>query len=70
MSNIMCFYNILDINECIVSAPCHTNADCTDTIGSFVCNCKTGFTGDGFTCTGKRSVYAETFAIKSIWLTF
>ena len=33
--------------------PCATNADCQNTVGSFQCNCRTGFAGNGFTCTSK-----------------
>ena len=29
---------------------CDSNAKCTNTIGSHVCECKTGFNGNGFTC--------------------
>ena len=32
---------------------CSDNATCTDGNGSYMCECKDGFTGDGFTCTGK-----------------
>ena len=31
---------------------CSDNATCTDGNGSYMCECKDGFTGDGFTCTG------------------
>ena len=33
---------------------CHTNADCTDTVGSFQCTCSPGYSGDGIeNCTGQ-----------------
>ena len=47
----------LDIDECSGgSFPCGNNATCTDTDGSFECDCVTGFFGDGFNCTGKYNV--------------
>lgn len=40
----------LDIDECATS-PCHaTNATCTNTFGSYICECNSGYVGDGFTC--------------------
>ena len=39
-----------DINECYSMDPCNDNATCTDTLGSFICTCNNGFTGDGLTC--------------------
>nr|XP_039268362.1 fibrillin-1-like [Styela clava] len=42
-----------DIKECNspTTNACSAQADCTDTIGSYVCACKTGYTGDGLvTC--------------------
>ncbi|XP_073252471.1 high choriolytic enzyme 1-like [Porites lutea] len=38
-----------DINECL-SSPCHPNAVCQNTIGSFTCTCRSGFTGNGRFC--------------------
>ena len=32
---------------------CHDNAVCTDTDGLFTCACKSGYSGDGKTCTSK-----------------
>lgn len=41
------------MDECAASpSPCDQNATCTNTIGSYICKCKTGFTGDGKTCAG------------------
>ena len=43
----------LDVDECSEeSDDCDSNADCTNTDGSFTCVCKTGWTGDGTTCSG------------------
>ena len=45
---------ILDINECDTDVDnCADNAVCTNTDGGFTCECNSGFTGDGVTCTGK-----------------
>nr|XP_058951787.1 fibrillin-1-like [Pocillopora verrucosa] len=40
-----------DIDECERNlSSCHVNADCLNTIGSFVCRCHTGYIGDGTNC--------------------
>ena len=44
---------ITDIDECS-SNPCHTNAICTDTNGSYTCTCNAGDTGNGFICTSNN----------------
>ena len=46
---------MLDINECsnVEENNCHENAICTNTNGSFTCQCQNGYTGNGTTCTGK-----------------
>ena len=44
----------IDINECKNTNECHNNAQCKNTVGSFVCKCKSGYIGDGTTnCDGK-----------------
>ncbi|XP_022809656.1 protein jagged-1-like [Stylophora pistillata] len=41
-----------DIDECSTSIwPCDVNADCHNTNGSYSCSCKSGFIGNGKTCT-------------------
>ncbi len=43
---------ISDMIECNGENSCDVNADCSNTIGGYNCQCKPGFTGDGFQCTG------------------
>ena len=43
----------LDINECNVTRPCNSLANCVNTIGSYQCGCQTGYSGDGISCIGK-----------------
>ena len=46
-----------DINECSTNnGGCDTNAECTNTAGGRNCQCKTGYNGDGFTCSGELVV--------------
>jgi hypothetical protein len=47
-------FSLLDINECSKGThTCHQNADCSNIVGSFTCQCHGGFTGSGHVCTGK-----------------
>lgn len=39
-----------DVNECLGSADCNTNAVCINTPGSFDCACEDGFLGNGSYC--------------------
>ncbi|XP_028512646.1 fibrillin-1 [Exaiptasia diaphana] len=43
--------NPLDFDECSVADACHANAQCTNTFGSYVCQCKPGYHGDGKNCS-------------------
>ena len=49
---------VLDIDECSGINMCSEDADCTNTDGSYVCNCKSGFSGDGLSCSGKQHLDA------------
>ena len=51
----MCVY--VDIDECeLLPSVCDGNASCTNTIGSYTCTCKEGYTGEGGVgaCDGMR----------------
>ena len=42
----------IDVNECDEgTAKCHSNATCSNTVGSYDCTCVLGYSGDGFNCT-------------------
>ena len=55
--------NCYDIDECVqnfshdnqgsfnASNGCHTNAFCSNLIGSYECSCENGYYGDGFNCS-------------------
>ena len=45
-----------DVDECTTKTDnCDVNAVCTNTAGSHICVCKSGYSGDGITCYGNCS---------------
>ena len=56
--NVKCylmFLHILDVNECSTSHNCDSNASCSNTVGSYMCACDFGYSGDGFNCSGMQN---------------
>ena len=50
-----------DLEECATNTHnCDVNADCVNTVGSYSCKCRAGYTGDGQTCNGKKQTNKET----------
>ena len=54
-------YSFSDIDECKSYLSCHVNATCTNTDGSYVCECYPGFNGNGQNCKGKFNLFAKIF---------
>ena len=55
MTSIYIFFVMFltDEDECSASATnkCDPNAKCTNVVGSYICHCKEGYRGNGYTCT-------------------
>lgn len=71
MTNIFACWLLLlpDINECTMGTHiCDANAACDNSAGSFACTCESGFTGDGFTCTGIVSLCLLIQNTLGLWL--
>lgn len=50
-----------DLDECSNGThQCSVNAQCVNTPGSYRCACAEGFSGDGFTCSGKKFLWKTT----------
>ena len=46
---------VTDLDECKTSThTCDDNADCKNTVSSYTCTCKAGYTGDGQKCKGGK----------------
>lgn len=44
----------LDVDECSTGRHrCHSEAECINLEGSYQCNCRNGFSGDGYYCQQK-----------------
>ena len=53
-----CIFLIIDIDECKnATYPCHRNATCNNTDGSYICDCHIGYDGNGTICTGMCFIF-------------
>ena len=51
-------YLLVDLDECFYDKyTCDSNADCTNTNGSYTCTCKDDYYGDGKTCEIRLGSY-------------
>ena len=53
---MLCYFlfpNFVDTDECLTVSPCHANAACSNTEGSYTCLCNSGYSGDGVSCDGR-----------------
>ena len=49
----------IDIDECDENLhDCDPDADCFNEPGSYYCSCKTGYSGDGYSCIGTLTIVA------------
>ena len=57
--------SFLDVDECTTGTHnCHVNATCNNTKGSYECDCKDGYNGDGQICTGNyKKLYIGDYKI-------
>ena len=57
-----------DVDECSDGvAECDINSECMDTVGSYNCLCRPGYTGDGRThCSGKQTPLILTLFYTSL----
>ena len=53
---------VTDVDECAVdNGGCDQHANCTNSYGSFTCDCIEGYLGDGFNCSGRLTLLLEIF---------
>ena len=61
--NNLNIFPFTDTNECHLNQHnCSVNANCINMPGSFKCECKNGYTGDGYACNGNVMITNYIFA--------
>lgn len=51
-----------DIDECVEADACHADAVCTNANGSYTCQCREGYTGNGMLCEGRNLDFLMSFS--------
>ena len=59
-------YDFTDIDECKGNRSCHVNSTCVNTLGSHVCQCHAGCTGNGRNCTGESNIFATCTIFRTV----
>ena len=44
--------------NCIITRK-KVNATCNNTVGSYLCSCDLGYSGDGMKCSGRNGVFSN-----------
>ena len=58
ISKVNLSFSYLDIDECAIGThSCSADAECNNIKGSHNCQCKSGYSGNGHTCTGNSTEY-------------
>ena len=61
------YYLCLDTDECAIKTDnCSLHAMCNNYEGSFNCSCKSGFFGDGISCTGNYKTLLSISSVRHI----
>ena len=65
--DIYCIALCPDINECLTARDdCSPDASCSNTYGSHVCTCNSGYTGNGTSCQGNHIICRGTVLLFSV----
>ena len=57
----------IDTDECLDGIDkCHTDAECSDTDGSYLCVCHDGYAGDGYNCTGTLDLPVDIIQVNTV----
>lgn len=56
--------SLSDVDECLANThKCSRHAECVNTEGSYRCQCKPGFRGSGFDCSGESEKLTKNLVV-------